>query len=143
MLSGYNGYLLTLNILDILSYMIQGEAKQALIQTGNTIVANALPYAVQALGQQYAFITVGAAFTYAGYKAANNLYDLVSSYGTDEFELKSNLAYVNLFCHLGAKDTAKTYFENALYITRTDPEFYRNYENDLIGIASYCELDIL
>ncbi len=142
MLTGANGYALSLSTTGILAQVYYGEYKQAFIQAATTAGYTLLP---TMLGTSLAPILVA----YTGYKVANNIYSIYSNYNTPEAQLKSNLAYATLESNLGLQDMAKESLINAMQIVREDFELYHNHELSIQHIAAeynlmgkLCELKV-
>lgn len=98
MYSGFNGYSLFLSGVDSLYQCYQGKQNQAFKQIIATASYIALPTilsysAIPYLG--FAYGTVMAGFT--GYHAITNTYSLYKEYNTVEWQLKSAMAYKNLY----------------------------------------------
>jgi hypothetical protein len=122
MVTGFNGYVVTMSMLDISNQVYQGEYMQALTQAGTAALYMALPTPI--------------IFAYTGYKAAENLYSFYSYYGTPEAELKSNIAYANLADKFGSNEKAKEYLVEAMEIVCADLELYHDSDSVVQHVAN-------
>ena len=94
---GINSYTLSINGLDIIEKLYQGEYTQMLKQTGTICSYMAMPILISYTGLPYLNLLYRASMTiYSGYNALSNLYDFYQNYNSQEFEVKSLEAYKDL-----------------------------------------------
>lgn len=98
MYSGLSANLWALSAIDITYKCVQGEYYKALSQLANTAIYATLPTALAFTGVPHSVFIYSSIMTvYTGYYTINNLYSLYLEYNSIDWQLKSAVAYRDLY----------------------------------------------
>jgi superfamily II DNA or RNA helicase len=111
-----NFYSLSITIIDVTSQFYHGNYKHGLTQIGTVIGFTILPTILGPLAPAY----TSAINEYVKYQVLDKIYNFAMDYNSPEFQLKSNLAYGELYNNLGLEDRAKECFINSMNIVQKD-----------------------
>jgi hypothetical protein len=96
--AGNNMYSMALSFIDITNQLSKGKIQEAGIQAITSISYMAIPTMLSFTGIPYLGFAYGSLMAgYSGYHAVSNAYSLYSEYGTVEWQLKSAIAYKDLY----------------------------------------------
>jgi hypothetical protein len=132
LITGTGGYLPLVSGASFLAQAYQGEFMQAGITAGYMLLPTML-------GTSLAPVYATAVLTYSLCVVANNAYSVYSNYGTPESQLKSDLAYAELYNYVGLQDRSKACLVNAMQIVREDSA-NNHHESSIQDIAAEYDL---